>query len=105
MQVRPPKLAIAAWGLCIVVGLLAGCLTPQQQAWTCDRAAEAYVAYQAAEAAGIVSDKETIAAVKVAAAYLAAYCGWQPAATVVATSGAQRSVPTCDHNGILILKP
>lgn len=90
-----------------LLGLLlcVGCLTPQQQEWTCDRAQEAYIAYQAAEAAGIVSDKETIAAVKVAAAYLAAYCGWQPASATIVSLGATRSAPTSDHNGVLILRP
>lgn len=95
------KHILATIGLILCVG----CLTPQQQEWTCDRAQEAYLAYQAAEAAGIVSDKETIAAVKVAAAYLSAYCGWQPATVTVASKSATVTKPTSDRNGVLMLKP
>lgn len=83
---------------------LTGCLTPQQQEWTCQRAAEVVTAYQAAEAAGLVTDPKVIASAKVASAFLAGYCGWQ---TPVARSGPNLAPgpPATDRNGVLIVHP
>lgn len=95
--------------LASLVGLVlcVGCLTPQEQSqfqdWTCDRAFEAYTAYTVAEAAGVVSDEDTIKAVRIAAAYLSAYCGWQQTNTVIVNRGFTRAVPTSDHNGVLLV--
>ena len=91
-----PHLVI--WSFAVACCLLAGCLSPQQQAWTCERAQSVIVAYQAAEQAGLVTDPKAIASAKVAAAFLSSYCGWwNPKARGL--SGA----PVTDRNGVLVV--
>jgi hypothetical protein len=90
-------LALGVWLLCF----LTGCLTPQQQEWTCDKAKAAMAAYQAAEDAGMVTDPKVVAGARLGAAFLASYCGWQtttPKGTAIRT-------PSVDRNGVLIVRP
>ncbi len=89
-----------AWLLAAVAILTTGCLTPQQQVWTCDRAREVFTAYQAAEASGVVTDQKVIANAKVAAAYLASYCGWWNPRTRGLSGD-----PVKDAHGVLVVHP
>ncbi len=83
----------------------AGCLSPQQKEWTCERAQAAYAAYQTAEASGLVMDPRVVASARLAGAFLAAYCGWNTTGSRSVAPGAAQSAPAVDKNGVLILDP
>ena len=74
--------------------------TPEQKIQTCEHAQAVLAAYQAAVDSGVVVKPEMIAGGKIAAAFLASYCGW----TSPATRGA-RGDPPVDRNGVLIVHP
>lgn len=94
------RFLVTAWTAAVAFALLAGCLSPQQQQWTCERSKAVFAAYQAAEQAGAVTDPDVIAGARVAAAFLSSYCGWlNPKARGL--SGA----PVTDRNGVLVVHP
>lgn len=78
-----------------------GCATsPEQKIRTCEQAQAMLAAYQVAVDTGVVVKPEMIAAGKIAAAYLAGYCGW----TTPKTRGGP-AAPALDKNGVLIVHP
>ena len=79
-----------------------GCISTQQQQWTCDRALATYEAYQAAVDAGVITDPDTIAQAKLAAAFLSGYCGWYPVPPRDA-KGRYMAASSVDRNGVLIV--
>lgn len=96
-------LIVAAAWLCG----LTGCTAPQAQAWhdwTCETAADALAAYELAETAGLGSDAQTIAAVKIAAAFLHGYCGW-PVTSPRSSGPGDAGPPAMDRNGVLRVVP
>lgn len=78
-----------------LVALFVGCKTADVQEfkrWTCDTAFEAYHAYKAAEATGLLTP-DIVAKAQVAASFGAVYCEWPTA-----------KGKAVDTNGVLIVR-
>lgn len=90
--------------LCLT--LVVGCMSPQEQSWTCERAKAAHDAYQVAEQSGLVVDQDVIVSARSAASFLASYCGWGTSTPLVESAGRIRNGPQMtDRNGVLIVRP
>ncbi len=76
----------------VAAALLTGCAGNETLTDACSKAQDLYTRYQAAEAAGLITDAKTIEDAKKAGAYLALACGWQSLKAGV------------DHNGVPILR-
>ena len=86
--------------------VLSGCssMDKDSKKMTCDTAQQAYLAYQALIASGVVDvDPETVAYVKLAASFLGMYCGWTPVQSGAALTKGEPST-VFDSNGVPVLK-
>ena len=93
--------------LAAMVMVLSGCssMDKDSKKMTCDTAQQAYLAYQALIASGVVDvDPETVAYVKIAASFLGMYCGWTPETVVLTGAKGVERGTVFDANGVPILK-